>query len=39
MPLARSTFYDIKIEEQKKIEKFKDQRKFRDEFNKLLDEY
>ena len=39
MPLARSTFYDIKLEAQKKIEKFKDQRNFRDEFNKLLDEY
>ena len=39
MPLARSTFYDIKLRAQNMVNKYKDQKSFMDNFNKLLEEY
>ena len=39
MPLARSTFYDIKLRAHIMVEKYSDQKSFIDNFNKLLDAY
>ena len=39
MPLARSTFYDIKLRAKNMVENYKDQKSFMDNFNKLLDSY
>ena len=39
MPLARSTFYDIKLRAQNMVVKYSDQKSFMDYFNKLLDSY
>ena len=39
MPLARSTFYDIKLRAQNMVEKYRDKKSFMDNFNKLLDSY
>ena len=39
MPLARSTFYDIKLRAENMVGKYSDQKSFMDYFNKLLDSY
>ena len=39
MPLARSTFYDIKLRAKSMVEKYSDQKSFIDNFNKLLESY
>ena len=39
MPLARSTFYDIKLRAQNMINYYKDKKIFSDNFNKLLESY
>ena len=39
MPLARSTFYDIKLRANNMINTYKDKKSFMDNFNKLLDAY
>ena len=39
MPLARSTFYDIKLRANKMLDTYKDKKSFMDNFNKLLDAY
>ena len=39
MPLARSTFYDIKLRAENMVKKYSDQKSFMDYFNKLLDSY
>ena len=39
MPLARSTFYDIKIRAKDMLSTYKDKKSFLDNFNKLLDAY
>ena len=39
MPLARSTFYDIKLRAKNMLENYRDQKSFMENFNKLLDSY
>jgi len=39
MPLARSTFYDIKLRAKNMVEIYKDKKSFSDNFNKLLEKY